>query len=178
MPSFWIDYDIIYPLYLAFSNVCYSTASAICSLVIILIFWTIDLFKILRERISKLVESNNDLLLNDVEILSEWKRQHCLVIVLVDHINNCFGSIISLIIFHDFFSLISYTYMAIFVSSEEQTLYSLFYSVSSFFTQFFQLCMVIYAGHLLQHQVLKIVFQILFLFIEQGNVCLTRGIFY
>jgi len=140
MPSFWEDYNIIYPLYLALSSVCYSTSSAVCSLIIILIFWTIDLLKMLRERISKLVESNDRQLLNDVEILSEWKRQHSLVIVLVDHINDCFGSIISLIIFHDFFSIISYTYMAIFVSSEDQTLYSLFYSVSSFFTQLFKLC--------------------------------------
>jgi len=151
-PTCWDDYSIIYPIYVTLCNVSYSTASAICCLVVILIFWAVDLFKMLKKKMNRLIELNDHNLLNDIQLLSEWKRQHSVVISLVDHINSCFASTISFIFFHGLCSMISYTYMAAF-SARDQTPYGLFYSITSFFTQFFQLYMVIYAGHLLQHEV-------------------------
>ncbi len=149
LETFWMGYAIIFPIYVVIGNVSFSIATTIFCLTFILTLWAIELFKKLIQRMNKLNDRQH---LNHLELLIEWKRQHSAVIKLVDRFNQCFGTIITLIVFHGFISFISYTYMAIF-SKEDNDSYSLFYAIINFFSQCLPLCMMIYAGQTLQIQV-------------------------
>ncbi len=135
------------------SNLSYSTSTTILYLVFLLIIWSIELFKLLTRRMKQLISLNDRHSLTDIALLEEWKKQHSMVVRLVDLLNECFGPIVTLIICHGFISIISYICMAI-DSLKEGAYYDLYYSMNSLCTQFCQLFMIVYAAFLLQSQVI------------------------
>lgn len=153
LPCFWMEYSTtVFSIYVVISNLFYSTSSTILYLLFLLILWIIELFKLLTQRMKQLIDLNDSQNLSDVKLLKGWKRQHSMVVRLVDLLNECFGSIVTLIIIHGFVSITSYISMAVSYVNMDRD-YEVYYSIASFWTEFCQLFMIVYAGHLLESHV-------------------------
>jgi len=160
--SYWGDYTVIRPFYIFAMNLVYLFEETIICLMIIIVLWTRSFIKMLNQRVVEaavvvLNDKNDNIPQFCYAKLLEWKRQHSLIDQLVERFNRVFGFIVFLFLYYRFVSVITYAFQVgnalIDIQQHKQRDILQYYSFSSFISETFKLCMVVYICHMLQSEV-------------------------
>ncbi len=150
--SFWDEYPVMRVLLRVGDSFSKLVTASVFVLIVTVIISVMFLLKSLGEKMDLL---NLNLIGAEIKLI-QWKKQHLLVTQFVDRINDCFGGIIFLIVFHGFVCLIYY-FNSIFHSTTHggDIVWNIL-TICMLISKLFRLTLIIYVCYLMQYQVIDI----------------------